>query len=109
LCSQLRALRTYLTSLSGATLEKELRGIITAVKNQRAAKIFLRCQGWDGNAPCTGRTAGAQFGIKASAVNQICADMNGSLRRTHGFQPWTRHWLVLVPLLARRLPRSSKL
>jgi hypothetical protein len=85
LCSQLRTLRTYLTSLSGATLEKELCGIITAVKNQRAAKIFLRCQGWDGNAPCTGRIAGAQFGIKASAVNQICADISERLAQKN---PW---------------------
>ena len=85
LCRQLRTLRTYLTYLSGAPLEKELRGVITAVKNQRAAKIFLRCQGWDGNAPCSGRIAGAQFGITASAVNQICADISERLAQKN---PW---------------------
>ena len=85
LCSQLRTLRTYLTSLSGAPLEKELRGIITAVKNQRAAKIFLRRQGWDGNTPCSGRIAGAEFGITASAVNQICADISKRLAQK---KPW---------------------
>jgi hypothetical protein len=79
LCNQLRTLRTYLKFLSRATLEKELRGITIAVKNQRAAKIFLRCQGWDGNTPCTGRTAGAQFGITASAVNQISVDITERL------------------------------
>jgi hypothetical protein len=97
LCSQLGTLRTHLRYLSQAALEKELRGITLAVKNQRAAKIFLRHQGWDGNAPCSSRIAGAQFGITASAVNQICVGITERLAQKN---PW-------LPTLERALAYLS--
>jgi hypothetical protein len=71
---QIQTLRRHIGLLSRLPLEKELRGIITAVKKQRAANIFLHYQGWGSAGASTLSAAAANFGISHSAVSRICAD-----------------------------------
>ena len=71
---QIQTLRRHIGLLPRLPLEKELRGIITAVKKQRAANIFLYYQGWGSAGASTLNAAAANFGISHSAVSRICAD-----------------------------------
>jgi hypothetical protein len=92
----IRTLRRNVALMSRLPLEKELRGITTAVKNQRAADIFLHYQGWSGDSKSTLRAAAAEFGITHGAVSWVCADFTEVFAKKAPYLPSLDKTLAFV-------------
>ena len=99
----IRTLRRTVGLLSRLPLEKELRGITSAVKKHRAVNIFLRYQGWSSDGACTLHAAAAEFGITHSAVSRICADFAEVFAKKAPYLPTLDKTLAFVK---NRLPAA---
>jgi len=103
ICGHIRTLRKTAGLLSHLPLEKELRGITSAVKKQRALSIFLRYRGWSGDGTRTLRAAAGEFGITRGAVSRICADFADAFAKKDPYLPILDKALAFV---RKRLPAA---
>ena len=94
--SELSALRNIVASLSGISLETELRDITVAVSGKRNACIIARYFGWDGHRPCTLQSVGDRYGLTRERIRQISERFAANCQNKKSFSPVLRRALELV-------------
>jgi hypothetical protein len=96
LTSEIHTVQQIVSSLSEASLERELRDLAVAVSEPRNTQIMMQYFGWDGRGTTTLQSAGSEFNLTRERVRQIGDQFARHFARKKPFSPASHRALELI-------------